>query len=115
MRAASVSPKKSWEGFVGGMVVAVASSVGAVEAAKHFSSIPAGPFAQVSLCHAVVLGLVLGVVGVLGDLIESLFKRAVDAKDSGGYLPGIGGVLDVFDSLVFAPAVVFFYFSWFHA
>jgi phosphatidate cytidylyltransferase len=110
-----VSPKKSWEGFWGGMVVAVASSVGAVAVARNLSPIPAGPLAQVSLWHAVTLGLVLGVVGVLGDLIESLFKRTVDVKDSGGYLPGIGGVLDVFDSLVFAPAVVFFYVSWFHA
>jgi len=60
------------------------------------------------------LGLVLGLVGVLGDLIESLFKRAVAVKDSGGYLPGIGGFLDVFDSLVFAPAVLCFYLAWFH-
>ncbi len=109
-----VSPKKSWEGFAGGMAFAVASSVGAVAAAKHFSTIPAGPFHQVSMLHAVVLGLVLGGVGVLGDLVESLFKRAVNAKDSGGYLPGMGGFLDVFDSLVFGPAVVCFYLSWFH-
>ena len=109
-----VSPNKSWEGFFGGMAFAVASSVLAVMAARHFEAIPAGPFQQVTLFHAVVLGLVLGAVGVLGDLIESLFKRVVDAKDAGGYLPGMGGFLDVFDSLVFAPAVVCFYLSWFH-
>jgi len=110
-----VSPNKSWEGFFGGMAFAVASSVGAVAAAKHLPGIPAGPFQSASLLHAVVLGLALGAVGVLGDLIESLFKRAVHAKDSGGYLPGMGGFLDVFDSLVFGPAVMCFYLSWFHA
>lgn len=109
-----VSPKKSWEGFAGGMVFAIASSVGAVWVTRHVPSIPGGPLQQVSLYHAALLGAVLGAVGVLGDLIESLFKRCVDAKDSGGYLPGMGGFLDVFDSLVFAPAVVCFYLTWFH-
>ena len=63
--------------------------------------------------HALAVGLVLGVVGVLGDLVESMFKRAVNIKDSAGLLPGMGGILDMFDSLTFTPAVLYFYLAWF--
>jgi len=66
------------------------------------------------LFHALALGLVLGVVGALGDLIESLFKRASNIKDSAGLLPsGMGGILDMFDSLTFTPAVLYFYLAWY--
>ena len=65
------------------------------------------------LVHALSLGLVLALVGVLGDLVESMFKRATNIKDSGGLLPGMGGILDMFDSLTFSPAVLYFYLAWF--
>ncbi|NLL83603.1 MAG: phosphatidate cytidylyltransferase [Lentisphaerae bacterium] len=109
-----ISPKKSWEGFIGGMVFAMLSSIGAIWAARYCHWVPGGPLSGVSLGAGALMGLALGGIGVIGDLVESLFKRSVDAKDSGGYLPGMGGFLDVFDSLVFAPALACFYLSWFH-
>ena len=109
-----VSPKKTWEGLVGGIVVSMMVSAGLVAAAKRFDCLPGGPLAELSMTHALVLGLVLGVVGALGDLIESMFKRSVNAKDSAGLLPGGGGgILDMFDSLTFTPAVLYFYLVWF--
>ena len=109
-----ISPKKTWEGFAGGMVFAVISSVGAVAAARYFQKLPSGPLSDFSFAEAAFCGIALGVTGVVGDLIESLFKRSVAAKDSGGFLPGMGGLLDVFDSLLFAPALACCYLSWFH-
>jgi len=109
-----ISPKKSWEGFLGGIVAAMAVSAGMVAAAKHCAWLPGGPLKELSLTHALVLGLVLAVVGALGDLIESMFKRASNIKDSAGLLPGgMGGILDMFDSLTFTPAVLYFYLAWF--
>jgi phosphatidate cytidylyltransferase len=109
-----VSPKKTWEGLVGGLVSAMAVSVGMVLAAKRFAWLPGGPLAELSVAHALVLGLALGAVGALGDLIESMFKRSVNTKDSAGLLPGGGGgILDMFDSLTFTPAVLYFYLAWF--
>ena len=64
---------------------------------------------RLPLKHALILGLLLAAAGVLGDLFESLLKRASGAKDSGNMLPGLGGVLDVLDSLLFAAPVLYFY------
>jgi phosphatidate cytidylyltransferase len=109
-----ISPKKSWEGLAGGLATAMAVSAGIVLAAKRFAWLPGGPLAELSALHALVLGLVLGIVGVLGDLVESMFKRSVNTKDSAGLLPGGGGgILDMFDSLTFTPAVLYFYLVWF--
>ncbi len=106
-----VSPKKSWEGLAGGLLASVLASVAMVWVAHTWSL--GGPLMALSFGHAGLLGLVLGAVGVLGDLVESMFKRAVNIKDSAGLLPGMGGVLDMFDSLVFTPAVLYFYLAWF--
>ena len=108
-----ISPKKSWEGLAGGLVASMAASVVMVEMARHCAWLPGGPLKSLGTTHALVLGLVLGSVGVLGDLIESMFKRAVNMKDSAGLLPGMGGILDMFDSLIFTPAVLYFYLAWF--
>jgi phosphatidate cytidylyltransferase len=56
-----------------------------------------------------ILGVLLGFAAVIGDLAESIVKRSAEAKDSGGLLPGIGGVLDLIDSLLFTAPILFFY------
>lgn len=91
-----ISPKKSWEGSIGGAVVAVATSV----VLWHF-------FPILSLPVWIGLALVVVVFGTWGDLCESLLKRSLGIKDSGNFLPGHGGFLDRFDSTLMAvPAAV---------
>lgn len=98
--APQVSPKKTWEGAAGGVVVGCLASLlfvaGAQSLHLHFS---------LSYREALALGLVLPVFGQVGDMVESLFKRDVGAKDS-GYLPGLGGILDLVDSLLFTIPVL---------
>ena len=97
-----VSPGKTWEGFVGGIVFSVASSW----AFLHFAG---GHFGGFTLVQALTLGALLGVGSVAGDLVESLMKREAGLKDSGGFFPGVGGVLDLLDSLLFnAPLMYLF-------
>lgn len=106
----SISPKKSWEGFAGGLVASVAAALAAVALARKFEVISGGPLETLSAPLTVCLALILGLVGVLGDLFESMFKRSVEIKDSAGLLPGgMGGILDMFDSLIFAPAVLYWF------
>lgn len=93
-----ISPSKTWEGTVGGLLFSVA-------AALAFKPL----FPQVGWGHLLVLGLLLGVVGQLGDLSESLIKRDCQVKDSGRLLPGMGGILDVLDSLLFTSPICYFY------
>ncbi len=99
-----LSPKKTWEGFFGGVAASVAVSA-------IFQQATGGMLGKVafSMGHALVLGLVLAVAGVLGDLFESLLKRASDTKDSGTLIPGMGGLLDVLDSLLFGAPVLYAY------
>jgi phosphatidate cytidylyltransferase len=59
--------------------------------------------------HAIVLGVLLGVAAVIGDLIESSFKREAGVKDSGRFFPGIGGILDLLDSLLFNAPLMYLY------
>ena len=89
--APHVSPQKSIEGAIGGLVGAVVAGL----VVKMYSP-------WLSVRQAVILGLVVGIVGQWGDLFESAFKRDFRLKDSGGLLPGHGGILDRFDSLLFA-------------
>ena len=105
-----ISPAKSWEGLAGGMTLSVIGSVVvvAVAHAHAWTRIPVTPLSHLGYPLAVALGLLFGGIGVVGDLVESMFKRAVNAKDSSSILPGMGGLLDVFDSLLFAPAVMYF-------
>jgi len=68
-----------------------------------------GHLSVLNWTHATVLGLLLGLAAVLGDLAESIIKRSTDVKDSGNLLPGIGGALDLLDSLLFTAPLLFFY------
>jgi phosphatidate cytidylyltransferase len=97
-----ISPGKTWEGFAGAIVVSTGASV----AFAHFAG---GRLAGMNLTHAVILGVLLSVGAVMGDLIESLFKRESGVKDSGRYLPGIGGILDLLDSLLFNAPLMYLY------
>ena len=95
----SISPKKSAEGAVAGLVFSLAGA---------FIS---RPFLNFSGPHLAALGIVLGIIGQLGDLSESLVKRDCQVKDSGSILPGMGGILDEMDSLLFTAPVFYFYIS----
>ena len=68
-----------------------------------------GHLSVLNWTHATVLGLLLGLAAILGDLAESIIKRSTDVKDSGNLLPGIGGALDLLDSLLFTAPLLFFY------
>ncbi|MCX7818975.1 MAG: phosphatidate cytidylyltransferase [Kiritimatiellae bacterium] len=99
-----ISPAKSWEGFFGGVATSVAVSLAA--AAGWPASVSP---VTIPLAHAGVLGVALSVAGVLGDLAESLLKRAAGVKDAGALLPGLGGLLDVVDSLLPAAPILYLY------
>ena len=97
-----ISPKKSWEGFFGGLVCTVALSL---LMAKWFPILP--------YYHWMAVAAITVVFGVYGDLIESLLKRNLKIKDSGRFLPGHGGILDRFDSVLPAAPMVYFYLKMF--
>ena len=95
----SISPKKSWIGFWGGMLTSVGISV----ALKYAGLLP------FDLIHCMAMAVLLDVTGVYGDLIESQWKRHYDVKDSGNIIPGHGGLLDRFDSALIAIPVGIIY------
>jgi phosphatidate cytidylyltransferase len=97
-----ISPGKTWEGFAG----AIAVSTGASLVYVHFLG---AHLAGMNTTHAILLGIILSTTAVVGDLIESLFKRECGAKDSGQVLPGIGGILDLVDSLLFNAPIMYLY------
>ena len=92
------SPKKSWEGFFGGMFTSLAVSFGIFKLFPEMSAVTWAGMAILISCF-----------GTLGDLVESMLKRSLDAKDSGSFLPGHGGFLDRFDGLLIAAPVVYVY------
>jgi phosphatidate cytidylyltransferase len=102
-----ISPKKTWEGTIGGIVFAVGGSVLCLYWPPQLSAgMAAG---HMTLTHAIVLGLLLGVAAVIGDLAESLIKREAGVKDSSNVLPGHGGCLDMIDSLLFTAPLLYVY------
>lgn len=98
-----LSPGKTWEGFFGGIA---ASALAGGVLAWWSMSLPS-PADHVPVVLGALTGAALGVVGPFGDLVESLLKRAARAKDSGALLPGMGGALDVLDSVLLAGPVVY--------
>lgn len=107
-----ISPKKTWEGLFGGVVVGMAAGVGIYIFMGQAEGVWwVRQFGRVSLnvLDILLLGFLLTVFGAVGDLVESLIKRAVDVKDSGKIIPGLGGLLDVFDSILYAAPVLYFY------
>lgn len=96
-----VSPKKTWEGAIAGFVFAIISSI----AAKYLL------IKYLTLSEAIVIGLVVGIFGQLADLSESLLKRDSNVKDSSKLIPGHGGFLDRFDSLLLIAPILFLYFD----
>jgi phosphatidate cytidylyltransferase len=97
-----VSPGKTWEGFAGALITATGASL-------VFSLATGARLTGMNWQHAVVLGALLGVAAVVGDLIESLFKREAGVKDSGRLFPGMGGILDLLDSLLFNAPLMYLY------
>jgi phosphatidate cytidylyltransferase len=99
-----VSPGKTWEGLAGGLVFPQLVGI------LLFLYMPGtSALFHDSWVHVVLLALVVGILAVLGDLAESLWKRSLDVKDSGHFLPGIGGALDLIDSICFTAPAVYFY------
>jgi len=100
--APRVSPAKTIEGSIGGLLGALSGAF-----AAHFGFLPSLP-----LLDAVVLALVAGAMGQMGDLVESLVKRSTRVKDSGSLLPGHGGMLDRVDALMFTATACLLYLLW---
>lgn len=106
--APSISPKKSWEGFAGGLVVAVCVAILWWNLYFRDQITPIDDSMSIKAIWA-GLGLVAGLGAVAGDLVESKFKRWIGVKDSGKIIPGHGGMLDRFDALYMATPIVWLY------
>src|ERR1700744_4577443 len=92
------SPKKTWEGFIGGVLISAGI---ALIISHYYSEMPWYQWAG--------MAVIIGTFGTMGDLVESMFKRSINVKDTGGILPGHGGLLDRFDGLFIAVPVVYTY------
>lgn len=97
-----ISPGKTYEGLAGAILF---STMGSVIYLKLASSL----MPEMSVVQSVVLGVILSLGAVVGDLIESLFKRETGIKDSGKFFPGIGGILDLMDSILFNAPIMYFF------
>jgi phosphatidate cytidylyltransferase len=98
----SISPKKSWEGYIGGILSVVAAAW-----ALHYL------FGDMELIHTVAFGVIISATAVLADLVESMLKRSANVKDSGAIMPGHGGLLDRFDAALLSLPLVFAYMQMF--
>jgi phosphatidate cytidylyltransferase len=97
--APTVSPKKTWEGFIGGVLTSMLAACAVKWVFDHW--VPNGNLVRFPYGGCVILGGSLGIIGAIGDLVESLIKRDADIKDSGWIIPGHGGMLDRVDALLF--------------
>ncbi len=101
-----ISPAKTWEGALGGLLIAIVVAVAISRIPILFSLSP------LKYWQAILLGCLISLFAQLGDLVESLLKRNMRVKESGKLLPGHGGILDRFDSLIFTGVVVYYYVVW---
>lgn len=92
------SPKKTWEGFIGGVLISAAAGY-----------ILSRYYTELEWKEWIMMAVLISCFGTLGDLVESMFKRSINVKDSGGILPGHGGLLDRFDGLLIAAPIVYSY------
>ncbi len=102
--APAISPAKTWEGTIGGICGGIAVST--------LFSAPTSLQLPISSGQTILLGALTSILGQVGDLVESLLKRNLGAKDSGNLMPGHGGILDRIDSLILAGVVVYYYAVW---
>jgi len=101
-----ISPNKTWEGFIGGVIGTLIIGILLNNSEKIFGkqySWESNSFSWI------VVAIIASVVGLYGDLVESMLKRNLFVKDSGSFLPGHGGILDRFDSVLFAMPILFMY------
>ncbi len=98
-----ISPAKSWEGLIGGLATSSLTAVGLAAANNHW--LPDEP--MIPLVYAAFLGILFGLLGQLGDLLMSIFKRDSGIKDASSVLPGLGGILDVLDSLLIVSPIAY--------
>jgi phosphatidate cytidylyltransferase len=104
-----ISPKKSVEGAFGGLIFSILGALFSQQLLNPALACKSG--VNLSYWHLIFIGAALGILGQLGDLSESLMKRDCGVKDSGFLIPGIGGVLDLIDSLLFTAPAFYFYMS----
>jgi len=97
-----ISPKKTLEGALGGLGFSV---MAATISKLYLDFIP--------FIHLLAMGILIGIVAQLGDLCESLIKRDCQVKDSGAHLPGLGGILDIIDSIIFTSPIFYYYLIYF--
>ena len=97
-----ISPKKSWEGFIGGFIFSIAASLLLWKCGWYDAIIQTG----MGMSTAIIFAFLVSAFGTMGDLMESLMKRSLGVKDSGVFMPGHGGVLDRFDSVLLAGPVI---------
>lgn len=100
-----ISPKKTWEGAVGGVIVSAGVGAGiAYFASQHFSS-------SLTPLIAAAMAVPIALITIVSDLIESVFKRRAATKDTGKFIPGIGGAFDLVDSLILTAPIAYFMFQ----
>ncbi len=93
-----ISPKKSWEGAVGGGVVTI------------LVALLIAPYIEgLTIVNDIIISCIVVIFGIFGDLLESMFKRSIEIKDSGNIMPGHGGILDRFDAIIFVIPAIFVY------
>jgi phosphatidate cytidylyltransferase len=104
-----ISPNKTWEGAIGGVIAAVLGMAVAWYIDTHY---PSAPLPGWSLWAYALTGVVLAIAGQIGDLVESMMKRDAGVKDSGKLLPGHGGILDRCDGFLFAGPMLYYLLAW---